>query len=206
MDGTLWDALDTYVLSWNQTFEKLHIDLSVDRLVLAGMMGWEKQKVVDAMFSEMDLETQEQLFNEITVRQDQLIPEFGGLLYPGVADGLMKLSKFYKLFVVSNCPKDTITQFLHFCRLEEVITDQFAHGVNNMPKHHNINLLREKHHLKSPFYIGDTDSDSKQSALAGIPFVLVTYGFGDSENYHLKFDNFADLTTYFLALALSQGN
>jgi phosphoglycolate phosphatase len=58
----------------------------------------------------------------------------------------------------------------------------------------------EKHGLKHPVYVGDTEGDGAQSRLAGIPFVLVTYGFGTTDDHDLKFDDFASLTNYFLSL------
>jgi phosphoglycolate phosphatase len=75
-----------------------------------------------------------------------------------------------------------------------------AHGINFMPKSHNIKLLSETHGLKNPFYIGDTEGDGQQSRLAGIPFVFVSYGFGQTNDYDLKFDDFKSLTAYFMNL------
>ena len=75
-----------------------------------------------------------------------------------------------------------------------------AHGVNSMPKHFNIKLLINKHGLKNPFYIGDTQGDSTESRLSGIPFVLLTYGFGTTGDFDLKFDDFNAFTEYFLNL------
>jgi phosphoglycolate phosphatase len=39
MDGTLWDAVDTYAHSWNVVFSELGIDKTITRDVLAGH-GW----------------------------------------------------------------------------------------------------------------------------------------------------------------------
>jgi phosphoglycolate phosphatase len=69
-----------------------------------------------------------------------------------------------------------------------------------MPKHHNIKLLIDKHNLQSPVYIGDTHGDSIETRKAGLPFVLLTYGFGTSDDYDLKFDNFESLTNHFINL------
>ena len=48
--------------------------------------------------------------------------------------------------------------------------------------------------------IGDTEGDSKACIDAGVPFVFMTYGFGKTDNYELKFDSFSQLTDYFLKL------
>jgi phosphoglycolate phosphatase len=69
-----------------------------------------------------------------------------------------------------------------------------------MPKNHNIKLLMDKHGLKTPVYVGDTEGDGQQSRLAGIPFVFVSYGFGQTDDYDLKFDDFNSLVNYFVNL------
>ena len=125
------------------------------------------------------------------------MPEMGGVLYEGVKSGLIKLSERYSIFIVSNCPKNLIVEFIKWADIEHYITDEMAHGVNSMPKHHNIKLLIDKHNLQNPVYIGDTHGDSIETRKAGLPFVLLTYGFGNSDDYDLKFDDFKSLTNHF---------
>lgn len=118
----------------------------------------------------------------------------------GVKSGLIKLSERYSIFIVSNCPKNLIVEFMKWAEIEHYITDEMAHGVNSMPKHHNIKLLIDKHNLQNPVYIGDTHGDSIETRKAGLPFVLLTYGFGTSDDYDFKFDDFKSLTNYFISL------
>jgi phosphoglycolate phosphatase len=200
MDGTLWDAVDTYAYSWNKVFEQQGIDKTVTRDTLAEMVGWEGKKVVQALMPEFDDEKRQSIYATVTETRHTIIPEKGGVLYPGVKEGLAELSKHYPLFILSNCAKGIIRLFIDWAGIDEYITDELAYGVNYMSKHHNMQLLMDKHGLKTPVYVGDTDGDSQQSAMAGVPFVLVTYGFGSSDNYALKFDNFTSLTAYFTAL------
>ena len=84
--------------------------------------------------------------------------------------------------------------------LQDCFVDEMEHGVNSMPKSHNIKLLMDKHSLINPVYIGDTHGDSKDSRIARIPFVLVTYGFGTTDDFDQKFDDFNSLTNYFMDL------
>jgi len=51
--------------------------------------------------------------------------------------------------------------------------DYAEHGRNFQPKSVNMQLLIERNGLQSPVYIGDTDSDSREAAKAGVPFVLL---------------------------------
>jgi phosphoglycolate phosphatase len=121
-------------------------------------------------------------------------------LYDGVLEGLQQLAEKYKVFILSNCAKGIIRVFIDWAGIDEHITDEMAHGVNFMPKNHNIKLLAEKHSLVNPVYIGDTHGDGQESRQAGVPFVFVSYGFGDTDDYDLKFDDFKSLTDYFMGL------
>ena len=75
-----------------------------------------------------------------------------------------------------------------------------AYGTNSMPKHHNMRLLIGKHQLQSPVYIGDTKGDAEETRMAGIPFIFVSYGFGKTDDYDQKFDDFESLTAYYMGL------
>lgn len=200
MDGTLWDAVDTYVASWNAGVKRENINRTFTRADLVQVMGWEREMVLSHLFPDEDEHARERIFSTINECRAEIIPKLGGVLYDGVREGLVKLSKEYQLFIVSNCPKGLINEFIKWSHLESYITDEMAHGVNSMPKHFNIKLLINKHGLKNPFYIGDTQGDSTESRLSGIPFVLLTYGFGTTGDFDLKFDDFNAFTEYFLNL------
>lgn len=200
MDGTLWDAVDTYALSWNLVFKELGIDIVVERGELAKMVGWEGKKVIREIMPDFDDEKRQSIYHTVNEKRRALIPEAGGILYDGVKEGLKLLAEKYPLFILSNCAKGIIRLFIDWADIDEHITDELAYGVNFMPKQHNIKLLIEQHGLKNPVYIGDTAGDGEESRKAGIPFVFVSYGFGATDDYDLKFDNFNALTEHFLAL------
>lgn len=201
MDGTLWDAVDTYVTCWNRSFEKFHIGRKLKREDLEYMMGWEKSKILDRIMPGVEKEQQEKVFTTVNEIREQVLPKLGGRLYDGVREGLEVLSKKYPLFIVSNCPAGLIQLFMSWANIEHLITDEMAHGVNSKPKHHNIKLLIEKYALQSPVYVGDTETDSKESRLAGIPFVFLEGGFGNTDDYDMRFNSFPALTQYFLELS-----
>ncbi|NQV75104.1 MAG: HAD family hydrolase [Bacteroidetes bacterium] len=200
LDGTLWDALDTYLESWKEGAKIENLNREFTRDDLHYVMGWERSKVLSHFFPDLDEEARERVYNTINQCRLKLMPELGGVMYEGVREGLIALSKKYKLFIVSNCPKNLITEFMKWADIEHYITDEMAHGVNSMPKHHNIKLLVDKHNLKSPVYIGDTLGDGLETRKAGLPFVLLTYGFGTTDDYDLKFDDFIAFTDYYMNL------
>lgn len=200
MDGTLWDAVDTYTESWNLMFKKLGLDRVMDREQLLERIGWEGKKVMQVTLPEFNEEERKLIYDEVSSLRRTLLAENGGFLYDGVFVGLQQLAQKYRLFILSNCGKGIIRVFMDWAAINDFITDEIAYGVNLMPKHHNIKLLMDTHQLKNPVYIGDTAGDGEQSRLAGIPFVFVSYGFGDTTDYDLKFDDFNALTNHFMAL------
>jgi phosphoglycolate phosphatase len=200
MDGTLWDAVDTYAHSWNVVFGEMGIDKTINRDILAHMVGWEGKKVIETLMPEFEPEKRLDIYARVNDQRHTLIAEKGGILYDGVREGLPLLAQKYRLFILSNCAKGIIRQFINWSGIDEHITDEIAYGINFMPKHHNIKLLIDKYDLKHPVYVGDTAGDGEQTRLAGIPFVFVSYGFGTTNDYDVKFDDFNSLSTYFLNL------
>jgi phosphoglycolate phosphatase len=198
MDGTLWDAVDTYAGSWNMAFKERNIDKIIPREELAKMVGWEGKKVLEAIMPDYDEETRQAIYARVNELRRELLPKNGGILYEGVKDGLEQLAGKYKLFIVSNCAVGVIRLFMDWAGINEHIIDEIAYGTNYMPKNHNIKLLIERHNLKNPVYVGDTDGDAEQSRLAGIPFVFVSYGFGETDNHDLRFESFIEFTKYFM--------
>ena len=200
MDGTLWDALDTYVNSWNSGLTEEKVDRIVTREEIGGMMGQDSRKVLNAILPGFSTEEQDRIYTTVNRHRAEQVESVGGRLYEGVKSGLEALAGKYKLFIVSNCPKDMVLLFMKWAGITDLITDEMAYGLNNMPKHHNIRLLMDKHDLKTPVYIGDTEGDRIESEKAGVPFVFFSFGFGTPSAYDLKFDDFATFTSYFLDL------
>lgn len=198
MDGTLWDAVETYAIAWNKYFEKHQIKAHLTKQDLDSYMGFEQSAYLKAILPQFNAKERDKMYEKVINIQYQLIDEIGGYIYNGVIDGLKSLSKKYKLFIVSNCPKYTIRHFVKWAKIEEYITETLAHGENFKPKYENIQYLIRKHDLKHPVYIGDTNSDAKQSQMAEVPFIFMEYGFGETNNYHLKFKSFSNFSNYYL--------
>ena len=149
-------------------------------------------------------EAQDAIYQTVNETRARLINDISGVLHDGVKDGMHRLAALYRLFIVSNCPKGLISLFMKQANIESYITDFMEYGENKMPKHHNIQLLIEKYDLESPVYVGDTADDEHESELAEVPFVFFSFGFGHSEKYALKFDDFSSFSKYFTQLAAVQ--
>ncbi|NDW10019.1 HAD family hydrolase [Dysgonomonas sp. 520] len=198
MDGTLWDAVDTYAYCWNIAFKKVGLNKEFTGQDLVQYMGIEAKKIFTIVFPDLTDDEIDSLFKVIAETVDEHLPVMGGKVYPDVIEGLHKLSKKYKLFMLSNCQKGSIGDFMKYTNTQDLFLDYFEHGANHQPKHVNIHTLMEKYDLKNPVYVGDTDSDRKQCDIAKIPYIFVSYGFGTTDKYAKKFDSFAHLTNYFM--------
>lgn len=198
LDGTLWDGTDAYADGFNDYFLQNNIQRSITRDDLCKYLGFEEKHFLAAIFPELKPMERQKVYQEVIAFQYKRIRNEGGILFEGVRDGLAELAKVYKLFIVSNCSEFTIKYFMEWANISNLITDSMAHGENYKPKHENISLLMKSHDVKSPVYIGDTDSDRQQCELLNICFGYVSYGFGVAGNYSFKFDSFIELKNFFL--------
>lgn len=197
LDGTLWDAVETYAMGFNEYFEQNNIQKRFTKNDLQSFMGLEQSQYLAAVLPEFLPEIRNEIYDKVIECQYQKIDEFGGVLYDGVENGIKELSKKYKLFIVSNCPANTIKHFLKYSKLDSYITHSIAHGENGKSKHENIRSIIQDYNLQNPNYVGDTNSDSIQSAKANIPFIFMKYGFGECEYFEKSFNSFDEFTSYF---------
>lgn len=197
MDGTLWDPTELYLEAWNGGLKNCGIDRTLTAEDLKPMMGVNGKSVLETFLPDFDDDSRQRVADAVNERRRELIASGGGIMYPGVQEGIRQLAAKYKLFIVSNCPKGIITLFMKRAGITEYIVDEMAYGFNLKPKHHNIKLLINKHNLQSPVYVGDTDIDRVESEKAGIPFVFVSYGFATAERFDFSFSTFDSLVKHF---------
>lgn len=200
MDGTLWDNLDSLEIVWNKGLETLGYEQRVTRDSLLGLMGKEARLLLDAIVPEASIEAQDKLFDEVLKEYVAYHPFIKPTIFDGVYEGLEKLPKKYKLFLLSNCEEGGLVNFMNHTKTTHLFDDYMEHGQNLKPKAFNLQLLKERNNLDSPIYVGDTHSDGVETRKAGMPFAFVAYGFGSTDTYDIKFDTFDELTEYFMNL------
>lgn len=200
MDGTLWDAVDTYAACWEIAFSHIGIERKVKREELIAFMGMEIKEIAERCFPEMNSLEQTDFLEDLYRLQDDLVSKKGGTLFEGVKEGIAQLSSRYRLFLLSNCEKNGLNVFMNVTGIGSCITGSLTYGHTKRSKGYNLQLLKSRYDLKSPVYIGDTDGDSKQCRLAGVPFIYVTYGFGKTNDYDLSFDSFNTLKNHLMSL------
>lgn len=197
MDGTLWDAVDTYATIWNMAFAEIGSTTRISRSELLAYMGTPIDKILAHFVPEPYTQAFIEAINRLEVSE---LPRLGGTLYPGVTEGITTLAQHYKLFILSNCDERELPIFIRYAGLTSCITDVLSYGDTRLQKAENMQLLSQRYNLRHPVYVGDTDGDSRESRRAAIPFVWVSYGFGKTNDYDLQFDSFEALTRHFISL------
>lgn len=194
MDGTLWDAVDSYAQVWNATINALcpgrvpHVDYSR----LASMMGMPLNDIFDTLIG--TAVNRDTFLTALYANEDAMMPVLGGAVYPHVRPVIEELAPTHKLIMVSNCTKDGLPNFLEYTHLKPFFTDAISFGDTGHEKDYNIALMIRKHDLKAPLYVGDTTGDCHSAHAAGVPFAWATYGFGRGvEGYEYALDSLNDL-------------
>ena len=194
LDGTLWNTVDSCLKATSFVKEE-HSDITRDvtKEQIESAMGKTSDEIVNIYYGYLPREKGEEYANEAFNKNvDNLLKE-GGTLYPNTRDTIIKLSKKYKLYIVSNCVKGYIESFLNTSGLKDYFSDYESYGNTLLSKGENIKLVIERNHLKNPIYVGDTKGDMEASNYAGIPFVYAAYGFGKVEGFDYKINDISEL-------------
>lgn len=196
MDGTLWDAVDSYAKVWDATFAECGSGATVNREQLIRCMG----QPIDMIYSRLvgDPSGAAEFLKKLDDNEATMMRTLGGVLYPGVRENIPLLAQHYRLFMVSNCGAAGLPNFLEFTGMKPYFTSTLSHGETGLPKDGNIRQLIEQYSLAAPIYIGDTAGDCASAHAAGIPMMLAAYGFGAAPEADFSADSFDAVARFFL--------
>lgn len=183
LDGTLWNAVDGILQTWNQIVAN-HPECRKEPIFFEELrvcLGLPMTEIAERLFPETTQEEKQMLLDECCELENAYLSVHGGILYPKLEETLLALKKAYKLFVVSNCQKGYIESFIKAHRLEKCFDDIQCWGDNFLPKGENNKLIMKRNHVTRAVYVGDTAGDEESARAAGIPFVFASYGFGEAK-------------------------
>ncbi len=195
MDGTLWDAVDTYAAIWNAAIDSLAVQCShvtYDDVVV--LMG----KPLDAIFQTLvgdACPNREAFMAELVRFQNELLPKMGGKLYPQVRETLARMKQRIPLFMISNCMQVGLDNFLDYTKLRPMFVDTLCYGSTGCDKDLNLIHLAERYSLKRPVYVGDIQRDADSTHAANMEFAWAAYGFGKVVDADFRIDTFNQLET-----------
>lgn len=196
MDGTLWDAVDSYCQIWNTTSSALGVDRpAVQYHELVALMGKPLAEIYDSLIGELCADKDKYL-SLLAQNEDEMMPRLGGRLYHGVEDTLKELhNRGIRLFMLSNCSGKGLDNFLDFTGLRPLFEDTVTFGQTGVDKDVNLLRLKERYNLKRPVYIGDIERDCASTHAASMEFVWASYGFGKASNPEFTINSPSDLLT-----------
>ena len=194
LDGTLWNTVDSCLKATSFVKEE-HSDITRDVTIeqIESAMGKTSDEIINIYYGYLPREKGEEYANEAFNKNVENLLKEGGTLYPNTRDTIIKLSKKYKLYIVSNCVKGYIESFLNTSGLKDYFNDYESYGNTLLSKGENIKLVIKRNNLKNPIYVGDTKGDMEASNYAGIPFVYAAYGFGKVESFDYKIADISEL-------------
>jgi phosphoglycolate phosphatase len=178
LDGTLWDTCDSCAAGWNRVLRAQGIPFrEITGDDLRRVTGRPHEECVRTILRAVP-EPELSALVDLTMHEDnRAIERDGGVLYPGVREGLHTLAARYRLFIVSNCASGYIEAFLRWSKLGELFEDHECWGNTRGTKGSNTLRLVGRNELRRPVFVGDTAGDHEAARAARIPFVQVTYGF-----------------------------
>lgn len=195
LDGTLWDAVEGICTAWNRGLEKCGLPPVLTADQVRGCMGMLLEDIAAKLMPDLTPERRSEVMAVCAAEQADYLARYGGKVYAGVEETLAVLAQRCPLFIVSNCQNGYIEGFLAVTGLGSYFTDFTCPGQTGKPKGENIALMVERHHLKHPVYVGDTQGDYNAASSAGVPFLHAAYGFGTIDRDVPRVERFTDLPT-----------
>lgn len=201
VDGTLWDAVDVITDSWNVALKEVpDAEGTITSDQMRQCLGKTMYEIADRLFGYLSVERRREVLDQAMRYEVEYLRDHPGTLYPDVKNTLRTLHEDgWHLYIVSNCQKGYIEDFLLALDEDGLIEDHICFEDTMKDKGSNIRLCVERNALESAVYVGDTKGDLAAAKDAGTGFIYAQYGFGDvdaqSEDV-LQIERFADLLDY----------
>ena len=200
MDGTLWNATESYAQVWNATCADFGIEAHFTGHDLEQFMGMSISDIMSHLLGG-HMGVDNRLFlQELERHEYEMMPRLGGVLYPNVIAGLESLRSSYSLFLLSNCSSRGLVNFVNVTSTQHLFKGLLSQGERPVSKCDNLLYMKQRYRLSAPAYVGDTQADCDQAHKAGIPFIFVEWGFGTCVNPDWSFSSFEMLEQELLRL------
>lgn len=197
IDGTLWDSRALVAEGYNIQLRKEGLDhLCVDAERLKALFGKVMTEIADNLFVSIPVSERYALMERCMDTENRYLYENPcDIGYPGVRETLERLSKQYRLFIVSNSQCGYPELCMEKLGIAPYIQGHLCFGDTGTSKGKTIRTLMEQYKIESCAYIGDTQGDYEATVEAGIPFLWAAYGFGTPDGYAAKIHSIGELLT-----------
>ena len=192
LDGTLWDTLDATYEGANKIAAKMKIDPISKEQVISGM-GMSFSDIAKHYMPKLDKETREQFMEQIITETRRIILTKGANIYDGVNEVISKLSKNYKLGIVTNNNDEYVKAFLKVANLENYFNYFIGAASYNISKGDAVKKILNENNIVKGIYVGDTKKDMLETEKANAIFVQAKYGFDKDLNTLYAINNIKEL-------------
>ena len=194
LDGTLWDSRKEVASAWTEVIRTYNYERKeVTFQEVNDLMGKTIDEIEDILFPNLPKKKRTEILYKFGENEISYLSKHGAKLFDNLEDTLDKLSKKYRLFIVSNCQPGYIEVFLNYYNLNKYFEDHECPKSPEIVKSDNIKLIQKRNKLKNPVYVGDTQGDANATKDAGLEFVFASYGFGNVDKYQYKIEKIEDL-------------
>lgn len=199
VDGTLWDSVELVAKGWNRgLLEDGTTGLVCTPERLRPLFGKTMDEIGLELLPNLEPARRHALMTRMFEWEHRTMEgDPCEILYPGVQETVLALSRRHRLFIVSNCQKGYIELLLKKSGMGPQFTGHACFGDTGLCKGETLRMLLERWCISSAVYVGDTQGDLKAAQMAGVPFVWAAYGFGAPERYDAKIETFTQLTELF---------
>lgn len=198
LDGTLWDASKSTAIAWNQVFKKWNLNITITEYDIRSVAGKPYLECLNILAPEtLQHKHKNSILEELTLTEKEYMQTYGGEFYPDSLSVIKNLADKHHLYLVSNCNGWYLDAFLEKSELLSVFRETICFTTKNQNKFNNLKYLIEKYTIHSGYYVGDTQGDQMAATQAGLEYIHMTYGFGESIKPSLQFDHFEEIESYF---------
>jgi phosphoglycolate phosphatase len=195
IDGTLWDSRALVAEGYNIQLRTEGLGhLCVTAEDLKPLFGKVMTEIADVILATIPENERYALMDRCMATENQYLHDHScDIGYPGIRETIAKLSKKYRLFIVSNSQCGYPELCIEKLGLTDYITGHLCFGDTGTEKGRTIRRLMETYNIQNAAYVGDTQGDYEATVQAGIPFVFAAYGFGQPEHWDVKIEKFEEL-------------
>jgi phosphoglycolate phosphatase len=194
LDGTLWNATIACTMAWNKAFEQCgYKNNRIDKELIKQLSGSPLNIVLTQYFTFIKEKDYDKIIENYKQNEPIFMRNIGGRLFSNERNTLKILYNYKKLFIVSNCLKGYIENFIFKKKFDTIFTGYKSSGETGLTKGENIKQIIDEYKLRSPIYVGDTKWDYEASKVNNIPFVFAKYGFGKIKNSEYEIKNIKEL-------------
>lgn len=194
IDGTITDSTDAIIASWNRSLAAQSLPFTpLTRETASSLMGKTMDDWALAVMPEVPLTVSREVIEHLEKEENAEIRTNGTNLYPYIRETFELLSRDYSLFILSNCGQGYIEAVMAHAGIEQYVKGHLCFGDNGLDKPDNLKKMIRDYDMQHPVYVGDTQRDAECCETAGVPFIYVSWGFGEAPDAIYRADSMKEL-------------